>query len=134
MPHKDPEARRAYREANREKFAARAKAWREANPEKFAAWQKAYREANSEKIAARDEAYREANPGKIAAKDKAYREANPGKIAARQKAYCADLGDGYVRGMLTQRSRITPKDIPQGRVEVKRLQLLIKRTCDENRK
>jgi len=82
----------------------------------------------------RGKACREANPEKFAARAKAYQEANPEKFAARQKAYCADLGDGYVMGMLAQRSRITPKDIPQGLVEVKRLQLLIKRTCDENRK
>ena len=111
-PSNTPEAQRAYYAANREKYAALGKAYREANPEKDAARKKAWRGANLEKEVARGKACYAANPKKFAAKNKAYR---------------ADLGDGYVRGMLTQRSRLAPKDIPQGLVEVKRLQLLIKR-------
>lgn len=42
--------------------------------EKKAEYKKAYREANREKIAAKDKAYREANREKIAAQKKAYRE------------------------------------------------------------
>ena len=99
---KKAEAKKAYREVNREQIAAQAKAYREANREKLAEYNKAYREANREHIvkysktyyeanrekkAEYKKAYREANREKIAAKDKAYREANREKIAAQKKAY-----------------------------------------------
>ena len=51
MPHKDPEVRKAYLEANKEKIATYQKAYYEANKEKLAKSQKAYREANKEKTA-----------------------------------------------------------------------------------
>jgi hypothetical protein len=44
MPHKDPEARRAYYRANRAKIAAKQKAWTEANKDKVKAWADAYKD------------------------------------------------------------------------------------------
>ena len=52
-----------------------------------AAYQKAYREANREKVAARNKAYREANREKMAAYQKAYREANREKYNAYHRNY-----------------------------------------------
>ena len=80
-------SKRAYYEANREKYAANGKAWREANSEKVAAYQKAYYEANREKYAANGKAWREANRDRFDAYQKAYREANRDERAAGQKAW-----------------------------------------------
>ena len=73
---------KAYREANREKIAAKEKAYREANREKIAIGQKDWYEANKEKVIAQRKVYREANKEKIAAKKKVYTEANREKINA----------------------------------------------------
>ena len=87
-----------YREANKEKIAAKSKQYYEANKEEFAAKDKAYYEANKEGIAAkrkqyyednkeRLKEYREANKEERAAYKKAYYEANKEKLAAKQKVY-----------------------------------------------
>ena len=89
---------KTYREAHKEKIAARDKAHREAHPEKYAARNKAYYEANKVEHAARNKAYREANPGKEAARKNAYNEAHPGAalIRVRRRRACkADLLGGH---------------------------------------
>jgi len=78
---------KAYRAANKEKVAQRAKAYQQANKDKIAQRKKAYREANKEKFAKRDKAYRQANKDKIAERNKAYQQANKEKFAKRNKAY-----------------------------------------------
>ena len=78
---------KAYNEANREKVAERTKAWYEANKEKVAEYKKAYREANKEKIAESKKAWCEANREEIIERKKAYREANRTKLAEDAKVY-----------------------------------------------
>ena len=91
MPHKDPEARKAYGRAryaaNREKFAAKNKAHYEANREKIAAREKAHYEANREKVAARNKAHYEANREKIAAGQRAYEQTPQGRKAHTKKKW-----------------------------------------------
>ena len=118
----NPEKVRAYKkawyEANPEKLRAAEKAYREANPEKVRAAEKAYREANPEKVRACKKAYREANPEKARAAVKAYREANPEKVRAAEKAYRDRYPDAYVAKAF---------QCPQELIELKRINLLIKR-------
>jgi hypothetical protein len=76
VPHKDPEAAKAY-----------AKAWREANKERKAAHAKAYREANKGRVAARYKTWREANKEREVATHKTWREANKERDAATKKAW-----------------------------------------------
>ena len=68
MPHKDPEARKAYK-----------KAYREKNREKFIEWQRAWTERNQEKETARKKAYYEANKEKCDEKNKAWNQSPEGK-------------------------------------------------------
>ena len=74
---------------DRYRSAAAKKAYREANREKIAAAKKAYYEANREKITAAKKEYYEANREKIAAARKAYREANREKYNAYMREYNA---------------------------------------------
>ncbi len=111
---------KAYREANREKTAARLKAWRtanrervaayqsawyQANREKMAAQQKVYRHANREKVTARDNAYRKANPEKVRAHRKTWEEANPEKMAAKVKAWAEANPEKRAAGGAARRAR-----------------------------
>ena len=88
MAYKDPEGAKAYREAHKEKIAARKKAYYEAHKEEIATRNKAYREAHKEEIAARkkawykEKAWYEVNKEKIAAKDKAYKQSYKGSIVS----------------------------------------------------
>jgi hypothetical protein len=96
MAYKNPEDRKAYREANREKITAYKKAWREANREKIEAYNTAYREANKERIKARDKAYRETNKETLAAKTKAWRETHPEKaLLKRARARANKIGQEF---------------------------------------
>lgn len=106
VPHKDPDARRAYakawREANREKLREQGKAYYEANRERHLeqgrAWHHANRDqalassrawhaANREQANANVKAWAAANAEKVRADGQAYRLANPGKIRTYRKAY-----------------------------------------------
>ena len=99
---------------NKEKSKARY----EANPEKARAAVRAYRENNLEKVRAAEKAYREANPEKVRAAVKAYKEANPEKVRACKKAYRDRYTDAYVAKAF---------QCPQELIELKRINLLIKR-------
>ena len=97
MPYKCKEAARAYqkayskdyREANKEKIAAKKKAWYEANKEKIAVRKKAYYQANREEIIAYQKDYYQANKEKFTVRKKVWRKANKEKIneqTARRRA------------------------------------------------
>lgn len=70
------EYNRAYRQANKEKIAAKQKEYRETNKEKIVADSKEYREANKEKIVTREKEYREVNKEKRSTRNKAWRHEN----------------------------------------------------------
>lgn len=74
---------KAWRLANKEKYANLLKAYYLANKEKLDAKSKAYDLANKEKVAAKDKAWRLANKDKI----KAWRLVNKEKEAARKKVW-----------------------------------------------
>lgn len=65
--------------------ATQERAWREANKERIAARDRAYREANRERVLTRKRAYNETNRDQIAA----YREANRARRAAVKRAWDA---------------------------------------------
>lgn len=106
MPHSDPEARRAYsaayRERNREKARVATMAWRLANPDRARKADRCKREnnpglyraiakraadthyaAHREEVIVRGKAWRKANPDKVRAYSAAHREADP----ERQREY-----------------------------------------------
>ncbi|MEW6626562.1 MAG: endonuclease VII domain-containing protein [Pseudomonadota bacterium] len=78
MPHKDPEAAKAYHAARRAKNREAAKAktaqWREENPGRNAQNAKRWRDANPEKAAAAQKAWRDANREKVRQKQREWRE------------------------------------------------------------
>lgn len=94
MPHKDPEAARAYYEANRERRRITKQAWYVANREKEIAratqWVKDNRDQNN----ATRRAYLAKNPEKIYKAVAAWRAANPEKTA-----YMKHRQDAKMRGV-----------------------------------
>lgn len=90
MPHKDPEARRAYRIAydqkNRERINAWTRARRRRNPEKKRAEDQAYRLAHPEKSRARTKRWQQRHPEQVSTAGRAYRQANAERLRAKQSA------------------------------------------------
>jgi hypothetical protein len=138
-----------YYAENKEKMNAYVRKWQEENKEKFRATQKAYQDANREKINAQQkinaaklfaenpEKYRVLRRARKAAekaKDpKAYNEKMRIWNKPSQQKMVEQLTDSYVRARLSRSNddgpkRISSKDIPQGLVEAKRLQLMILRS------
>lgn len=91
MPHKDPEARKAYlarwNTTNRARIKAQRKTYRAANRDRLIANDKAYYEAHKEERKVQDKAYRQANAPAIKAREKAKRQRNRAKRLAYHKAY-----------------------------------------------
>ena len=95
MPHKDPEARKAYLKEyylkNKDAARARVKAWKKANPEKVAENQKRYAKKHPEIIAAKSARSRAKHLESRRARDcefaKKYRVKNKAKVAASKKQY-----------------------------------------------
>lgn len=79
MPHKDPEKRKAYRKAHREKTKLQAAAYRKVNREKTKSQAAAWYKANREKVRANHAAWNKANPEKRRAYVAAWQKANPEK-------------------------------------------------------
>lgn len=79
----------------------------------------------------RNATWRAANKDKVRAAAARYRAANKAKAAAFAAAYHAaarrDLLDRYVKATITRGTSIKSADVPQELVELKRVQLLIKR-------
>jgi hypothetical protein len=94
MPHKDPEAlkayRAAYRAAHREHAKAKTAAWREENPGKNAEMARRWREENPEKAKAKQRAYREKNREKIREKQREWRARTGYNKSPKRLAYNAD--------------------------------------------
>jgi hypothetical protein len=109
-----------YREANRVKRCEAQKELYLKNREKILDYQKAYREAHREE---KNQYQREYN--KTA-------EANS-KAKKWREQYKNNLSDAYIRRELSHNSTLTSKDIPQSLVEVKRLQLQIKRMAENEK-
>ena len=80
MPHKNPEDRRAYLAANRQKILAQQIAYNTKHIEE----KRAYADENSDKIRVRKAAYYLANRDKILARQAVYRDVNRDKVRACQ--------------------------------------------------
>jgi hypothetical protein len=97
MPHKDPEARKAYnreyRKANRERLNKLNREYRKANVERLSEQRKEYRKANVERLSAQQKEYRKANAERISAQRKEYYEAN----VERERAYGRAYGKRYYK-------------------------------------
>lgn len=93
MPHKDPEARRAYLREYAKKNPAyeRVKKWKKQNPEKVAEANKRYAEKHPEKIREKALRHRAKNIEEIREKDRIhaanYRAENREKVLAGKRVY-----------------------------------------------
>lgn len=107
------------------------KEWKEKNKEKMRLYRKAYRERNPDKVANQQRAWVANNPEKKKASIKKWAEKNPSKARSgqnrRSKKFfsrtSANLGDHYIKIILTARTKLKFCDIPSGLIEAKRLHL-----------
>lgn len=100
---------------------------------------KEYREANKEKKIIIDRAYRDKNKERIALTKKQYLKNLPPEVLMGRMKIKADkarkrlqeniknLSDSYVKGNITNRSRLYYSDIPDSLVELKRVQIQLRR-------
>lgn len=117
MPHKDPEARKAYlREyAKTHPATERVKAWKKANPEKRALQDARYAAAHPDKVKARQTRYLVKHADKILVKDREtssqYRARHPERVAAAKKKY-AQNNKGKVNAAVAKRAAAKLQQTP----------------------
>ncbi len=104
--------KQAYRQANREKERARIERWARSNPEKARAIKRRHAEKHGDKDFLRLQQFIAKNPDR--------------KSMGRK-----ELRDGYVAYVMTRRSKLlTPQDIPQALIDLKRQQLKLLRELE----
>ena len=84
-----------------------------------------YREKNKEKIAFTSKKYRSNNKEKVKKRKDKYRENNKEKITVSRANRIASLPDSYLIEVINQGKKTF--EIPKELIELKRIQLLIKR-------
>lgn len=132
------------------RWKARRRAWYAKNAAKVKAKVAAYREANKDALRARKQQQRQADPAKARANDRArylrnrenirasarisYRKATPEQRAlwcqralACKNRDTAELAEVYVRAKLSRSNRVPPCVWPESLVELKRIELKLKR-------
>jgi hypothetical protein len=120
MPYADPE---------KEKECQRR--YREKHLDKLLAYHREYHHAHKETISQKTKEYGRRNRKRLNAYRLEYRNANLTKCRQwenkSQRAQRENLGDTYVKQILTMDSPLVAADIPQPLVEAKRQHLKIKR-------
>jgi hypothetical protein len=129
VTHKEAIAatRAQYRETHKVAIAARASQYRETRKAALAARRVGYCKTHKEALAAYAAEYRKTHKAALAATRAQYYAANVKERRAKNAKYRARLPEALVRKILTQRTTLNSKDIPQSLVEAKRLQIQILR-------
>ena len=99
--------------------------WQKNNPEKVIKSQRLYDKKNLEKNSKRMSIWRENNYERNIQNARQWTKNNPDKIKQYSKKQAVNLSDSMVRSII----RINKEDCPPELIEVKRLQLKIKRLC-----
>ena len=110
-----------YREANRVKRCEAQKEVYRKDRERLLEYQRAYREAHREEKNKNQREYTKRPEAKALYKK-------------WQEQYRNNLSDAYIRRELAHKTTLTSKDIPQSLVEVKRLQIQIKRMAENEKR
>lgn len=115
---------------HRVKRRAYAQQYRKENKEKLNADARADYHANLEHYRGKCKKYHMNNKDKINEKNRKWRELNAETIKSKERKNREALADSYVKAQLTKRSKIKI-DIPKELIEVKRLQIKIRRLANE---
>lgn len=110
---------------------ARRKAWHKNNKERAMAYAKAYRIANRKQLREYQDGYRKTNRKRLVAEKEQWAKENRELIYKRKAERRDMLTDSYIREILSLRSPLSAKDIPQELIEVKRSQLKLLRLTKE---
>ena len=125
---KNKEKIAAWRLANREHLAEKTREWRKKNPEKARATERANYLKNIEKKRAYALEWKRNNPEKVRASQRKFRQNHLEEEKERHKQIRISLSDGYIKDKL---GFSKSDDVPQELIEVKRLQLQIRRMTNE---
>ena len=117
---------------HRDKRMAYKKKYREENKERLNADARLDYYANLEHYRGKCKKYYAINKDSISEAHKKWRKLNVDKLTAMNKKKVEELTDSYVRGQLLKRS-VIKIDIPNELIEVKRLQIKIRRIANEKR-
>jgi hypothetical protein len=153
MPHKDPEARKAYerewrkanaesikdygreyRKANREKECSRVSEYRKANREKIGAQNREYRKANREKECARVSEWYKANRERALTQKSEYYKANRERINARHREYRKANPEKIHARNASHRARKKECSVPLTEMEKQKVQSLSRKIQRLNKK
>ncbi len=109
------------------------------NDRSFIEKRKNYRDGRKEKKKISDKAYRDKNKEMLSISKKQYLESLPPKVRGERKKRKAklarellqknikNLSDGYVKGHIAKGTSLTYKDVPMELVELKRVQIMLRR-------
>ena len=109
----------------------RAAQWKKNNPARAKVHAKTWAGKNKGKGSEAAKRYRDSAKGK--AMGRKYRQTDEYAEAKKRRLKRAvdALSALYIRGMMARHSSLKPNEIPEGLIEVKRLQLMIERECRE---
>ena len=120
--------------ASKEQQYAWHKAWRERNKADIKRRNKSYYEANQEKMKTACLAYYYAHRDGMINQVKEWRKNNPQRLKDYVNSITKNLSDTYIKKLLRRESITGLKDIPQELIEIKRLQVKIKRIVKDANK
>lgn len=133
----DPEYHKRYYQDNKEHIITLKKKWATENKEKLKQYAYAQQRKAFEKDPDKVRAQRRARKKASKAKDpQRYKEMANRSNRRVSKASVSELRDSYVRQLLCKHNvvkRLSAKEIPQGLVEAKRLEIQIRRLINEKR-
>jgi hypothetical protein len=118
--------------ASKEQQYAWHKEWRERNKADIKCRNKSYHEANQEKMKTACLAYYYAHKDNMINQVKEWRKNNPQKLKEYVNSRIKNLSDAYIKQLLRRKSITGLKNIPQELIEIKRLQVKIKRIVYED--
>ena len=120
-----------YRRDNKEKITSRAAKYYRDNPEKYSDYYK----KNREKILEISIKYSQTHKKQISNYKTIYKRLNPEKsydaVRKCHKKYVSECTDNYLIKIIKRNTNLSPNKIPQDLIELKREQILLKRTCKE---
>ena len=123
-----------WRSENRDKWNASNRKRRSENLEKWKAWAAKSRLNNIDARRESDRKRREKlDPQKEYQRNKDWEKNNPEKLKASRRRRRENLTDGYVRGLLVNRTILKNSDIPQELVNIKREHLKFQRKLNDKK-
>ncbi len=122
---------RKYCKENQDIIKAQKRKYYKENQAALNAKQRKYRKENQAALNAKQRKYRKENQDVIKARQRKYRKENQDVIKVQQRKYCDELHDNYVSYLLKIETKGIDFEITPEMIELKRLQVTLKRLKKE---